>query len=61
MATKKDLKTFRVHVSAHYTHTIETTSREKAIQMAWDDFDGGFTYGWKSFEDFKNNVKVEEV
>lgn len=61
MAT--ELKLFKVYVGNKYTHTIETSSRERAISMAWDDIaaPGYYKYGWASWEDFKNNVKVEEL
>ena len=56
-----ETKTFRIHVGAHYTHTIECASKEQALQMAWDEIKDGYTYGWKDKVEFKAQVFVEEV
>ena len=56
-----ETKTFKVHVGRHYSHIIETDSREKALQVTWDEIKDGWRFGWVDETDFKTNVKVEEV
>jgi len=64
MAIKDGIKTFRVHVSQHYKLLIPCGDIETAKKEAWRQFGidtGYYHYGWISWHDFKNNVKVEEV
>jgi hypothetical protein len=64
MVIKDGLKTFKVHVSPYYKLLITGGTLETAKQEAWRQFGietGYYHYGWIGWQDFKNNVKVEEV